>query len=87
MKTIIGLMLTLIGIAIVVYGIGSALLEVVGMYQGALNDPLAPNDAAEAAVPANMLRSLVIGCIGIPFLLAGKAFLIVAWRERARRVR
>lgn len=84
MKTAIGLLLTLVGIGILLFGIGSALLQVVGMYEGALNDPLTPNDAAEAAVPATMVRYVLIGCIGIPFLVVGKVMMIVAWRSRVR---
>ena len=82
MKTLFGLLLTLIGVGIVVFAIGSALMPVLKMYEGALNDPLA--DGPEGNVPATMIKYVIIGCAGIPFVIAGKVFLILAWRERIR---
>jgi hypothetical protein len=83
MKTILGLILTLIGIAILVYGVGMALMQVVGMYDAALNHPL-DDRPGESGIPGTMLRFVLIGCVGIPFLVAGKVLLIMAYRSRRR---
>lgn len=81
MKFLLGILLTLVGVAILVSGIGLALAQVLGMYDAALNNPLKDNPG-EAAVPATMMRYILIGCAGIPFLVIGKILLIMAYRSR-----
>jgi hypothetical protein len=91
MKFTIGLLLTLVGLAIVLYGLGQALLGVTSIYANALNSPL--NDPAagastgEIAISKDMMRHVWIGAIGIPPLLVGTVLLKWALysRWRARR--
>jgi hypothetical protein len=75
-RTVIGLILTLVGLAVVLYGLGSALKELVGLYAGALNDPLAdPAGGGERGVSARMTRDAWIGAAGVLPLLVGSFLL------------
>lgn len=86
MRTLIALILLLVGLGIVLYGLGSALMQLVGLYQGALNDALAEPKVSEQAASAQMLRSALIGAIGIPPLMAGSAMLSIGmWKRVLRR--
>lgn len=69
MRAMLGMLLVLAGGAVMLYGIGSALLELVGLYQGAMTDPL--GDSREGkAVSAEMIRHVLTGAIGVlPFII------------------
>lgn len=91
MKFAIGLLLTLVGLAIVLYGMGHALLGVTSIYGNALNspldDPAAGGSTGEVAISKDMMLYVWIGAIGIPPLMVGT--IIIKWalysRWRARR--
>lgn len=84
MRLLLGLIVLFVGMAIVLYGIGGALLEVVSLYQGALNNPLAETDSGEV-ISGRMISSLTTGALGLPFLLLGT--LLLRSHRRRRRFR
>jgi len=86
MRLIIGLVLTLLGTAILLYGIGDALLDLIGLYQTALNTPLDAPPDYEQHVSHAMLVSVAIGAIGIPPLLIG-SYLFYSTLRRQHRER
>lgn len=73
MRTLIGLVLALTGLAVVLYGLGTALSQIAGLYGGALADPLGQPDGTEKAVADGMWRSAMIGACGLPLLIVGSA--------------
>lgn len=85
MRTAIGLILLLLGMAIALYGIGGALVQVIGLYQGALSDPLGQPDGAEKAASSQMMHFVVIGLFGIPPLLIGTVLLKIGMYQALKR--
>lgn len=87
MRALFGIGLSLIGAAIIVYGMWHALQELSGLYQGALNDPLGQPDGAEKAIASNMMKHVGTAMVGAPFLIAGTV--LIRWgrwtRKRPRR--
>ncbi len=71
MRLLFALLLWLVGVGIMVYGIGGAFIELSSVYQGAISNPLDQRENAEKVFSENMIRSLIIGAGGIPFLLIG----------------
>lgn len=72
------------GGAIALYGIGSALAEVVGLYESALEDPLDAPEGQEQQASDNMIRDVVIGVVGIPPLLLGSVLFYAGLRHKRR---
>lgn len=85
MRTMLGLILTLAGAAIIVYGIYGAMTELAGMYQGALEDALASPQGGEEGVGDRMLRGVKIGAVGVPLLLVGSFMLKMSLFQRLRK--
>jgi hypothetical protein len=87
MRAVIGFMLMLIGAAIALYGVGSALLELTGLYESALTDPLGAPADQEALASRSMIRSVIIGALGIPPMIVGSYMFLglLRARRRARR--
>jgi hypothetical protein len=86
MRAAIGLILLVVGMGVAVYGIGSALLELTGLYESALTDPLnAPADQEEVA-SREMIRSVIIGGLGIPPTLLG-SIMFYGWLRARRKAR
>lgn len=87
MRLLVGLILVLLGTAIMLYGIGDALLDLVGLYQTALDAPLDAPPDYEQHVSSDMLWSVGIGAIGIPPLLIGSFLLhsLIHKKLRERR--
>lgn len=85
----LGLLLMLVGGAIVVTAIALALRELTGLYHTAATDPLGGADDQEKQAAAAMLRAIVLGGIGAVPLLTGtvmlKASLLRRMRARMRR--
>ncbi len=70
MKLTLGLVIMLIGAAIVITGIVIALLSLGGLYSGFVNDALGQPDDAVQTTQQGMYRGVIIGAIGIvPFLV------------------
>ena len=89
MRLIIGLILMIGGAGVALYGIGSALTELVGLYESALNEPLDAPEGQEEAASRSMIRSAIIGGVGIPPFLIGSTLVyttIRIKRQRRRRV-
>ena len=74
-RTIVALVLFVGGLAVVLYGLGSALMELVGLYSGAINAPLDNPAGGEKGVSDRMIRGVVIGAIGVGPMLVGSAML------------
>lgn len=85
MKLFLGVILSLVGGAIIVWGIGHALLEISNLYSGATSNPLGQADNAEMQMSHRIMHDAKIGAIGIPFLLAGGVFLRLARRRKRYR--
>lgn len=83
-KAAIGMVLSLGGGGVLVYGAGMALVPLVGMYQGAVDHPLDQPEGAEEGVSREMLHGVKIGAIGVVPLLAGSVLLKVAMFQRLR---
>ncbi len=82
MRTLIGIVLVLIGGGIVLYGLWQALTPLFGLYQGALADPMGQPDGTEESVSASMLDAVKIGAIGLPFLIIGTVLLKISFYRR-----
>lgn len=85
MKVLIGSVLTIAGGALVLYAIYSALMPLLGMYQGELSDPMA--DANETQVSRDMLTAVGVGAVGIvPFIIGTLMLKSVFIRRAIRRL-
>jgi len=84
MRLLIGLILMLLGGAVALYGIGNALIELVGLYETALDAPLDAPEGQESQVSRAMIRNAIIGVAGIPPLLVGSVLFYVSLRKRRR---
>ena len=86
MRTAIGLILFFGGMALALYGLGSAILELVGLYSSTLSAPLDnPPGGGEQAVSQRMLHSAILGACGIPPMIVGSVMLGVGLWGRLRR--
>jgi hypothetical protein len=85
MRLLLASLLLLLGMVVMLYGIGNALLELTSLYQGALTDPLKETPGGEKALSERMIRFLVIGLAGLPFSIIG-TFMLRS-RRRRRRLR
>ena len=74
-RTIIAMVLFVGGLAVVLYGIGFALKEFVGMYSSAIEAPLETPEGGEKGVSERMIRYVIIGACGIPALMVGSAMM------------
>ncbi len=74
-RTIIALVLFVGGLAVVLYGIGFALKEFVGMYSSAIDAPLDTPEGGEKGVSDRMIHFVIIGACGIPPLMVGSAMM------------
>ncbi len=93
MVRLIGLIITLIGLAIAGWGVAGALSELVGLYSGALSAPLesptaANGEVGEEAVAKSMIDSVIVGAAGVPFLAVGGVLMFIGGgRKRRARTR
>lgn len=87
-RVLIGLILILVGLVIGVGGVYLALEPVIGLYDSALNDPLdnAGDDPDAKELQAQVFTGVIVGGVGVPFLVLG-TILFVTGRRRARRLR
>jgi hypothetical protein len=84
MKGTIAILLTLGGGALIVVAIFHALTPLVGLYQGALSDPLGQPEGAEQAASDQMIRALLTGLPGVVMFLAGVVWLKALAARRSR---
>lgn len=88
MKGATGLILTLIGGAIMLAGGAYALLPLVRLYQANLADPMAQPQGAEQATSDEMIHGVLIGAVGVPIFLVGIVMMKVAlFRKLMKRAR
>ena len=85
-RTIIAIALFAVGLAIVLYGIGFALKEFVGMYSSAIESPLDSPVGGEKGVSERMIRYVIIGAIGIPPLMVGSAMMGMGFIARVMKM-
>lgn len=83
--TALGLIFSAFGAAVILWAIGSALMELTGLYQGTVTNPLGQPDGTEQATADRMLQSVWIGLGGVPFLIAGAIMLKITFIQRLRR--
>ena len=83
-KAAIGLVLSLLGGGVILYGAGLAVVPLVGMYQGAVDHPLDQPEGAEQNVSREMLHGVKIGAIGVVPMLAGSVLMKAAMFQRLR---
>jgi len=83
---LIGFILILAGLSVGLAGLYIALQPVIGMYESALSDPLdsGGDDPEAKQVQSRIFRGVMIGAVGVPFLLLGTV-LFVSGRMQARR--
>src|SRR5262245_49901947 len=87
MRLLIAILLWIIGVGVMLYGIGNALLEIASVYQGAIDNPLNQPDNAQKVFSDRMIRMLIIGAAGIPFLIIGTLMVRSAAAARRRELR
>ncbi len=74
-RTIIALVLFLGGLSVVLYGVGFALKELLGLYTSAVERPLENPVGGEKGVSDRMMRFVIIGAIGVVPMMVGSAML------------
>ncbi|HZW08865.1 MAG TPA: hypothetical protein VFF69_03095 [Phycisphaerales bacterium] len=86
MRMLSGLILMLAGAGVMLYGIWLALRQLVGLYQGAMSDPLGQPEGTEAAAQQGMIEGVKIGAVGVvPFLIGVYLFRGAVARRLRRR--
>ncbi len=85
MRATLGIVLVLLGAAVMLYGLGTALSELIGLYQGALTDPLAQAGNTEQDTSRRMIRAAVTGALGIPLFVVGAVLLKITLIQRLGR--
>ena len=83
-RSLFGLVLALLGAAIICSGIFIAGSALAGLYKGALEHPLDQPENNEATVQHSMTRGVMIGAAGAPPFLLGMVLLKRA-KARAKR--
>jgi hypothetical protein len=85
-RSIIALVLFVGGLAVVLYGLGSALMELFGLYSGAINAPLDNPPGGEKGVSDRMIRGVIIGAIGVGPMIVGSAMLGMGMVSRVIKI-
>jgi len=86
-KLAAGVILSLIGGGVILYGASLAIVPLVGMYQGALEHPLDDPKGGEQGVSDQMLHGVKIGAIGVLPMIAGSVLLKAGAFQLLRRKR
>ena len=85
MRTMIAWLLLLVGGLLVLYGIGSAVLLLAGLYEANLTDPMNQPEGSEDATAGAMMRAVIIGAAGVPLFVIGAVMLKVTLIQRIAR--
>ena len=85
MRAAIGLILSLIGGGVVVFGIVVAVRAFGGLYEGATTNAMGMSATAEEDTSKAMIRAVIIGACGVPLLIAGTVLLKVSMFQRLAR--
>jgi hypothetical protein len=87
MKSLAAILLLVGGAGLIVVTIYHALVPLVGLYEGAMTDPLGQPADAEQDASRRMLDALLTGLPGVVMFLLGVVWLkILAARRAARRL-
>lgn len=84
MKLSLGLILTLVGGAVVLVGMYMALAPVIHMYQANLENAMGQPDGAEQQVGKDMWKGVIVGAVGIVPFLIGTVLLKAALFRKIR---
>lgn len=87
MKTIVGIILAVVGAAVVLWGVFDALLPLMNYYKANVENAMGVPDGAEQQLSSTMIRAVIKGAVGVPFLIAGSVLLKVSFVQRLRRKR
>lgn len=87
MRSLVGIILVLLGGAIVIYGVLAGLAPLRGLYEGATNDAMGMPPTAETDASKLMIRAALIGACGVPLLLAGSILLKISIWQRLSRAK
>lgn len=82
MRSVIGVVLVSAGMLMMVLALFGAIDEIGAVYGHLSEDPLREPEKPEEEMSGRMLRSLVVGGLGVPVALTG---LVLAGRGRKRR--
>jgi hypothetical protein len=83
-RMVIGLILMLVGGAVILYGIAAALSQLFGLYQGAVDNAMGMSATAEQEASKGMMRAVIVGACGVPVFLVGSMLLKVSVFQRMR---
>jgi len=87
-KPLISILLTLAGAGLILVAIVTALEPLLGLYQGALADPLGQPEGSERQAADRMLGAALWGLPGVVLFLVGVIWLkVLAARRIARAAR
>ncbi|MDX2131190.1 MAG: hypothetical protein SFY69_03950 [Planctomycetota bacterium] len=78
-------MLTLVGGAVMLFGIVRGVLPLIRTYQQALERPL-DESASGPDLKSDMLTGVVVGACGVPVFLVGTVMMKAAFVRRLRRL-
>jgi hypothetical protein len=87
MKATVGLILVLVGGGVIVFGIGTAMMALFGLYGNAIDNAMGMGATAEQDASRAMIRGVIVGACGVPFLIAGSVLLKVTMFQRMARGR
>ncbi len=87
MKVILGVALTVVGAAIVLWGVFDALVPLMNYYKANVENAMGVPDGAEQRLSGTMLRAVVKGAVGVPVLLSGSVLLKISFFQRLRKRR
>ena len=87
MRTAIGLILTVVGAGVIVWGLWMGLQELRGLYEGATNDALGMGATAEQDASKRMIRWAIVGACGVPLFVVGSVMLKITFVQRLMRGR
>lgn len=83
-RTAIGLLLTLVGGGIILWGVWEALKPLADYYQASLNSAMSQPDDAEQKLSAAMMRGVKIGLVGVLPMIIGSVMLKISMFQRLR---
>lgn len=87
MRTVIAIVLVVVGLVVALGGIGFAISELVGLYSSTISDPLGDSGAAQKDLPRRMFIGVAIGASGIIPLMIGSAILKIGLLRKLRKSR
>lgn len=88
MKYLAAILLVLAGAGLILAAIVRALAPLIGLYQGAMGDPLGQPEGTEQAAADQMFSALILGAVGALPFIAGVIWLkVLAVRRIARAAR